>query len=45
MSHEFPFLSWYALHGGTMPSEGIKGHEWGTYVVLERFSVTEHGIA
>jgi hypothetical protein len=28
-----------------MPSEGIEGDEWGAYVVLERSSVTEHGMA
>src|SRR6266581_1297894 len=27
-----------------MPSEGIEGDEWGAYVVLERSSVTEHGM-
>jgi len=30
---------------GPMPNEGIQGDEWGTYVALERFSVTEHGMA
>lgn len=25
-------LAWW-----TMPSEGIEGHEWGTYVVLDTF--------
>src|SRR5262252_5236572 len=28
-----------------MPSEGIEGDEWGAYVVLARFAVTEHGMA
>src|SRR6266446_1145164 len=28
-----------------MPSEGIQGDEWGAYVVLARFAVTEHGMA
>ena len=28
-----------------MPSEGIQGDEWGAYVVLVRFAVTEHGMA
>src|SRR5712691_11426979 len=28
-----------------MPSEGIEGDEWGACVVLERSSVTEHGMA
>ena len=28
-----------------MPSEGIEGDEWGAYVVLARFPVTEHGMA
>jgi len=28
-----------------MPSEGIEGDEWGAYVVLGRFAVTEHGMA
>ena len=28
-----------------MPNEGIEGDEWGAYVVLERFAVTEHGMA
>lgn len=27
-----------------MPSEGIQGDEWGAYVVLARFAVTEHGM-
>ena len=26
--------------GGTMPSEGIQGDEWGTYVTLDTFSAT-----
>jgi hypothetical protein len=30
---------------GPMPSEGIEGDEWGTYGVLERSAVTEHGMA
>jgi hypothetical protein len=25
------------LAGGTMPSEGMQGHEWGAYVVLDTF--------
>jgi len=28
-----------------MPNEGIEGDEWGAYVVLARFAVTEHGMA
>ena len=28
-----------------MRSERIEGYEWGTYVALGRFSVTEHGMA
>lgn len=28
-----------------MPNEGIEGDEWGAYVVLGRFAVTEHGMA
>jgi hypothetical protein len=28
-----------------MPSEGIEGHEWGTYVALARSSGAEHGRA
>jgi hypothetical protein len=28
-----------------MPSEGIQGHAWGTYVALERSFGAEHGIA
>src|SRR5712692_9755150 len=28
-----------------MPSEGIEGHEWGTYVAFGRSFVTEHGMA
>src|SRR5437879_10571018 len=28
-----------------MPSEGMQGDEWGAYVVLARFAVTEHGMA
>src|SRR5215470_3710036 len=28
-----------------MPSEGIEGDEWGAYVALARFAVTEHGMA
>src|SRR4029434_240486 len=28
-----------------IPSEGIEGDEWGAYVVLARFAVTEHGMA
>lgn len=28
-----------------MSSELIQGHEWEAYVALQRFSMTEHGIA
>jgi hypothetical protein len=28
-----------------MDSESIQGHEWGAYVILGRYSVTEHVIA
>src|SRR6266849_2825442 len=28
-----------------MPSEGIEGHEWGTYVAFGHSFVTEHGMA
>ena len=27
-----------------VPSKGIQGNEWGAYVVLARFAVTEHGM-
>ena len=37
VSHGYRFRSWYTLHDGAMPSEGIEGHEWGTYVALDTF--------
>jgi hypothetical protein len=36
-SDGFRFRSSYALLDGTMLSESIEGHEWGTYVALDTF--------
>jgi hypothetical protein len=37
----------YPLHpssGGSIPSEGIQGDEWGAYVALDTYNRDEHGI-